>query len=139
MTSVLESAARNLGLEKQMDHDERYERAQEFLEVTYKLWEGSWEDDAVRRDREAGVYTDPAKDHPIRHQGRWFTVPDAHLAEPSPQRTPVLFQAGTSDRGRLFAAQNAEVVFLGGTTPQSIAQRAGLQQRRAVSEARGDR
>lgn len=122
VTSVLESAARNLGLEKQMDHDERYERAQEFLEVTYKLWEGSWEDDAVRRDREAGVYTDPAKVHPIRHQGRWFTVPDAHLSEPSPQRTPVLFQAGTSDRGRLFAAQNAEVVFLGGTTPQSIAQ-----------------
>lgn len=122
VTSVLESAARNLGLEKQMDHDERYERAQEFLEVTYKLWEGSWEDDAVRRDRHAGVYTDPSKVHPIRHQGRWFTVPDAHLSEPSPQRTPVLFQAGTSDRGRLFAAQNAEVVFLGGTTPQAIAQ-----------------
>ncbi|VDR24864.1 Nitrilotriacetate monooxygenase component A [Raoultella terrigena] len=83
VTSVLESAARNLGLEKQMDHDERYERAQEFLEVTYKLWEGSWEDDAVRRDREAGVYTDPAKVHPIRHQGRWFTVPDAHSLNPA--------------------------------------------------------
>lgn len=120
VTSVLESAARNLGLERQMDHDERYERAQEFLEVTYKLWEGSWEEDAVRRDKQAGVYTDPAKVHPIRHQGRWFSVPDAHLSEPSPQRTPVLFQAGTSDRGRLFAAQNAEVVFLGGTTAQSI-------------------
>ncbi len=120
VTSVLESAARNLGLEKQMDHDERYERAQEFLEVTYKLWEGSWEDDAVRRDRDAGIYTDPDKVHPVAHQGRWFTVPDAHLSEPSPQRTPVLFQAGTSDRGRLFAAQNAEVVFLGGITPQAI-------------------
>jgi long-chain alkane monooxygenase len=120
VTSVLESAARNLGLGRQMDHDERYERAQEFLEVTYKLWEGSWEDDAVRRDRQAGIYTDPAKVHPIRHQGRWFSVPDAHLSEPSPQRTPVLFQAGTSDRGRQFAAQNAEVVFLGGTTAQAI-------------------
>ena len=120
VTSVLESAARNLGLERQMDHDERYERAQEFLEVTYKLWEGSWEEDAVRRDRQAGIYTDPAKVHPIRHKGRWFSVPDAHLSEPSPQRTPVLFQAGTSDRGRQFAAQNAEVVFLGGTTALAI-------------------
>lgn len=137
VTSVLESAARNLGLEKQMDHDERYERAQEFLEVTYKLWEGSWEDDAVRRDREAGVYTDPAKVHPIRHQGRWFTVPDAHLSEPSPQRTPVLFQAGTSDRGRLFAAQNAEVVFLGGTTPQSIAQNIDKIRTLAHEQGRG--
>lgn len=120
VTSVLESAARNLGLGRQMDHDERYDRAQEFLEVTYKLWEGSWEEDAVCRDFQAGIYTDPAKVHPIRHQGRWFSVPDAHLSEPSPQRTPVLFQAGTSERGREFAAQNAEVVFLGGTTAQAI-------------------
>ena len=59
VTSVLESAARNLGLEQQMDHDERYERAQEFLEVTYKLWEGPWEEDAVQRDRVRGVYTEP--------------------------------------------------------------------------------
>jgi len=138
VTSVLESAARNLGLEKQMDHDERYERAQEFLEVTYKLWEGSWEDDAVRRNREAGVYTDPTKVHPIHHRGRWFTVPDAHLSEPSPQRTPVLFQAGTSDRGRLFAAQNAEVVFLGGTTPQSIAQNIDKIRALAHEQGRGD-
>jgi len=120
VTSVLESAARNLGLERQMEHDERYERAQEFLEVTYKLWEGSWEDDAVQRDKTQGLYTDPKKVHPIRHQGRYFSVPDAHLSEPSPQRTPVLFQAGTSDRGRQFAAQNAEVVFLGGTTAAAI-------------------
>lgn len=135
VTSVLESAARNLGLERQMDHDERYERAQEFLEVTYKLWEGSWEEDAVRRDRQQGVYTDPAKVHPIRHQGRWFSVPDAHLSEPSPQRTPVLFQAGTSDRGRQFAAQNAEVVFLGGTTALAI--RNNIERIRALARQQG--
>ncbi len=138
VTSVLESAARNLGLERQMDHDERYERAQEFLEVTYKLWEGSWEEDAVRRDKQARVYTDPAKVHPIRHKGRWFSVPDAHLSERSPQRTPVLFQAGTSDRGRQFAAQNAEVVFLGGTTAQSIRNNIDRIRAAAREEGRAD-
>lgn len=135
VTSVLESAARNLGLEQQMDHDERYERAQEFLEVTYKLWEGSWEEEAVQRDRVRGVYTDPTRVHPIRHQGRWFKVPDAHLSEPSPQRTPVLFQAGTSDRGRQFAAENAEVVFLGGTTAQAI--RNNIERIRVLARAAG--
>ncbi|OPG04621.1 LLM class flavin-dependent oxidoreductase [Microbispora sp. GKU 823] len=126
VTSVLDSAARNLGLDRQIAHDERYDRAQEFLDVTYKLWEGSWEDDAVVRDRERGVYTDPAKVHPIGHKGRYYTVPGPHLSEPSPQRTPVIFQAGTSPRGREFAARNAEVVFLGGTNAASI--------RRAVTD-----
>ncbi len=135
VTSVLESAARNLGLDRQMDHDERYALAQEFLEVGYKLWEGSWQEDAVRRDKQAGIYTDPEKVHPIRHKGRWFTVPDAHLAEPSPQRTPVLFQAGTSDRGRLFAAQNAEVVFLGGTS--ALAMRNDIERIRVLARAQG--
>ncbi|MDM0005807.1 LLM class flavin-dependent oxidoreductase [Variovorax sp. J22G73] len=120
VTSMLESAARNLGLGQQIDHDERYDRAQEFLEVTYKLWEGSWEEGAVVRDRERGVYTDPSKVHPIRHKGRWYDVPGAHLSEPSPQRTPVIYQAGTSPRGKLFAALNAEVIFLGGTNPAAI-------------------
>lgn len=120
VTSVLESAAQNLGLTRQIDHDERYDRAQEFLDVTYKLWEGSWEDDAVVRDRQRGIYTDPTKVHPINHFGQYYNVPGAHLSEPSPQRTPVLFQAGTSARGREFAARNAEVVFLGGTSNAAI-------------------
>lgn len=120
VTSILESAARNLGLERQIDHDERYDIAQEFLDVSYKLWEYSWEEDAVRRDRVAGIYTDPAKVHPINHAGKYFKVPGAHLSEPSPQRTPLLLQAGTSPRGRAFAARNAEVVFLGGTNTAAI-------------------
>ena len=120
VTSMLESAARNLGLGQQIDHDERYDRAQEFLEVSYKLWEGSWEEGAVVRDRERGIYTDPGKVHPIGHHGRWYKVPGAHLSEPSPQRTPVIYQAGTSARGKVFAALNAEVVFVGGTNPALI-------------------
>jgi len=114
VTSQLESAARNLGLQQQINHDERYERAQEFLEVTYKLWQESWQEDAVVRDKQAGVYTDPQKVQAIAHHGRYFSVPDAHLSEPSPQRTPVLFQAGGSPRGIEFAARNAEVVFVAG-------------------------
>jgi len=112
VTSALESAARNLGHETQVPHDERYAIADEFLEVAYKLWEGSWEDDAVVLDRAAGIFADPAKVHPIRHKGRYFSVPDAFLSEPSPQRTPVLFQAGVSGAGRDFAARHAEGIFI---------------------------
>ena len=136
VTSVLESAARNLGLDKQIDHDERYERAQEFIDVAYKLWEGSWEDDAVLRDKQRGIYTDPSKVHDINHHGKYYRVPGAHLSEPSPQRTPVLFQAGTSDRGREFAAQNAEVVFLGGTTPAAIRNNIAKIRQRAIELGR---
>lgn len=114
VTSQLDSAARNLGLARQIPHDERYERAEEFLDVAYKLWEGSWDDGAVVRDRAWGVYADPAKVHAIGHSGQYFTVPSAHLSEPSVQRTPLLFQAGSSPRGREFAARNAEVVFVAG-------------------------
>lgn len=116
VTSYLTSGAKNVGLAKQVAHDDRYDTADEYLEVVYKLWEGSWEDDAVVRDLEAGVYADPAKVHPIAHEGEHFTVPGIHLAEPSPQRTPLLYQAGTSSRGKRFAAQHAEAVFLGGPT-----------------------
>ncbi|WP_067935611.1 LLM class flavin-dependent oxidoreductase [Alicyclobacillus kakegawensis] len=112
VTSYLDSAARNLGLQRQMDHDARYDIAEEYLEVCYKLWEGSWEDDAVVRDRRRGVYAEPDKVHAIGHHGTYFTVPGIHLCEPSPQRTPVLYQAGVSRRGRAFAARHAECVFI---------------------------
>lgn len=120
VTSQLDSAARNLGLDTQIPHDERYERADEFLDVAYKLWEGSWEDDAVVRDRDRNVYTDPGKVHGIAHRGRHFSVPDAHLSEPSPQRTPLLLQAGGSPRGQHFAAKHAEVVFVAGADAPGI-------------------
>ncbi|KAB7704713.1 NtaA/DmoA family FMN-dependent monooxygenase [Bacillus aerolatus] len=116
VTSYLDSAARNLGLDRQMSHDERYDMADEYLEVVYTLWEASWEDDAVIMDKERGIYTDPAKVHDIRHNGRYYQVPGAHLCEPSPQRTPVIFQAGASSRGRKFAAKHAELVFIASTS-----------------------
>jgi FMN-dependent oxidoreductase (nitrilotriacetate monooxygenase family) len=112
VTSYLENAGRNLGFGGLPPHDERYDRADEYLEVIYKLLEGSWDDDAVVADRERGVYADPAKIHDIDHEGRFYDVVGPHLSEPSPQRTPVLFQAGSSDRGREFAARNAEAIFI---------------------------
>lgn len=120
VTSYLDSAARNLGLDAQIPHDQRYEIADEYLEVCYKLWEGSWEADAVVRDAQRGVFTDPAKVHDIEHKGRYFAVPGPFLCEPSPQRTPVLFQAGASPRGVRFAAAHAEAVFVSGPTPQIV-------------------
>ncbi|MFC5744493.1 NtaA/DmoA family FMN-dependent monooxygenase [Actinomadura rugatobispora] len=121
VTSLLDSAARNiLARDRQIAHDERYAIAQEFLEVAYKLWEGSWEDGAVLRDREGGIFTDPDKVHAIGHSGRYFSVPGAHLVEPSPQRTPLLLQAGTSPAGREFAARNAELVFVADPRPEVL-------------------
>ncbi|WP_426183594.1 LLM class flavin-dependent oxidoreductase [Microbacterium sp. TWP3-1-2b2] len=116
VTGYLPSAARNMGHDDQLEHDQRYDVADEYLEVTYKLWEGSWEDDAVIRDRESGVFTDPSKVHEIDHRGEHFTVPGIHISEPSPQRTPVIYQAGASPRGIDFAAGNAEAIFVAAPT-----------------------
>ena len=114
VTSYLPNAARNFGLADEIGHDERYELAEEYLDVLYKLWEGSWDDDAVIRDRDNRVYTDPFRVRAIDHVGLNFSVAGPHLSEPSIQRTPVIFQAGSSDRGRSFAAKHAEGVFVGG-------------------------
>jgi FMN-dependent oxidoreductase (nitrilotriacetate monooxygenase family) len=120
VTGYLPSAARNMGHEDQLEHDDRYDHADEYLEVLYKLWEGSWEDDAVVRDRETGVFTDPAKVHEIGHKGKHFTVPGIHLSEPSVQRTPVIYQAGASSRGIGFAAANAEAIFVAASTKEGL-------------------
>jgi FMN-dependent oxidoreductase (nitrilotriacetate monooxygenase family) len=112
VTSYLQSGAKNLGQRAQTEHDARYDYAEEYLEVCYKLWEGSWEDGAILRDRARKVFSDPSKIHEIQHVGKHFQVPGIHLCEPSPQRTPVLYQAGASSRGKQFAAEHAECVFV---------------------------
>ncbi|WP_201402777.1 LLM class flavin-dependent oxidoreductase [Kaistia sp. 32K] len=120
VTSYLESGAKNVGEAGLRQHDNRYDVAEEYLEVLYKLLEGSWEQDAVVRDRERRVFADPAKVHEIGHDGKYFKVPGYHLSEPSPQRTPLLFQAGQSEAGRRFAARNAECVFVGALTKPAL-------------------
>ena len=117
VTGYLPSANRNMGTDE-LPHDERYEVADEYMEVIYKLLEGSWEDDAVILDRKTGQFADPSKIHHINHKGKYFEVPGIHICEPSPQRTPVLFQAGNSSRGVRFAAENAEAIFISPMTKE---------------------
>lgn len=116
VTSYLKSAAVNMGRAGQIKHDERYDIAEEYVDVCYKLWEESWEGDAVKLDKENGIYTNPDKVHDIHHEGKYYKVPGAHLSEPSKQRTPVLYQAGASPKGRAFASKHAELVFIGSPT-----------------------
>jgi len=87
------------------------------------------------RDRLKGVYTDPTKVHPIAHRGQYFNVPGFHMCEPSAQRTPVLFQAGSSGRGKVFAATHAECVFLAAPTRAII--RRNVDDVRARADAVG--
>ncbi|MDH4393993.1 MAG: LLM class flavin-dependent oxidoreductase [Aquabacterium sp.] len=120
VTGYLDSAARANGLSQQMAHDDRYDLADEYMQLVYQLWQHSWADDAVRADKAAGVYADPAKVRPVHHQGKQYTLDAMHLCAPSPQRTPVLYQAGSSPRGRRFAAQHAECVFLNGQSMAGV-------------------
>jgi FMN-dependent oxidoreductase (nitrilotriacetate monooxygenase family) len=112
VTGYLDSAARAMGMQAQEEHDSRYDRADDYLELAYKLWEGSWEDGAVQRDKQARVFADPSRVHRIRHQGPYYRMEGYHLCEPSPQRTRVLFLAGSSGRGQQFAARHAEGIFI---------------------------
>ncbi len=137
VTGYLASAARAFGLKDQLTHDERYDFGDEYMEVVYKLWEGSWEDDAVIRDKGSGIFAHPEKIHKITHAGRYFETEGYHLCEPSPQRTPVLFQAGSSDRGREFAARHAECVFISGLTPATAAETVADIRARAARFGRG--
>ncbi|WP_089527984.1 LLM class flavin-dependent oxidoreductase [Pantoea ananatis] len=139
VTSYLESGARNLGQVSQTSHDARYDYADEYLQVVYKLLEGSWEDDAVLRDRQRHIFSDPNKVHPINHQGTFFQVPGIHLCEPSPQRTPVLYQAGASSRGKAFAAQHAECVFVAAPSKVLLKKTVADIRRRAEEAGRDPR
>jgi long-chain alkane monooxygenase len=121
VTSYLDNAARNFGHDKLEEHDERYRWAEEYVEVVYKLWEASWDDDARVADFERGVFAEPSKVRKILHRGARYSVEGPHLAEPSPQRTPLLFQAGGSEAGRTFAARHAEATFIAARTPESAA------------------
>src|SRR6516162_8136804 len=96
VTGYLDSAARAMGFDAQMEHDDRYDLADEYLQVVYALWEGGWADDAVICDRQRGIFTDPRRVCPVR------------------------YQAGASDRGRIFAARHAECVFVNASTKQNV-------------------
>jgi long-chain alkane monooxygenase len=136
VTGYLDSAAKAMGLAGQIEHDRRYDQADEYLEVLYKLWEGSWEDDAVIEDRANRIYAQPEKVHYVRHSGEFYQVQGYHLCEPSPQRTPVLFQAGSSERGLKFAGDNAECVFISGQNKAATREQVDKVRASAVAAGR---
>lgn len=112
VTGVMPSTAKAMGLGEMVSHDARYDVADEYMDLAYKLWESSWEDDAAIRDRTRGIFADPAKIHAIHHRSEHFSCDGIHLCEPSPQRTPLLFSAGASSRGIAFAGRHAECSFM---------------------------
>ncbi len=116
-----DTVAALFGHETMTAHDTRYEIAEEHVELCRRLWEDCWEDGALVEDKAAGVFADPRRLHRVEHRGTHFRTSGYFTVPPSPQRTPVLFQAGSSDRGRAFAARHAECVFLQGTTPAHAA------------------
>jgi FMN-dependent oxidoreductase (nitrilotriacetate monooxygenase family) len=112
VTSVNDSEAQNFGFTEHLGHDERYDRADEFLEATTQLWD-TWDDDALVLDRANAVFADPDKVHELNYDGEWFQVRGPLTVPRSPQGRPVLLQAGSSGRGRDFAARWAELIFTG--------------------------
>ncbi len=124
------------GISDPESHDGRYDTADEFVDVCLELWEGGWEDDAEVRDRERNVFVDPDKLHRIEHAGPRFPVSGQFVVPPSEQRSPVLFQAGTSDRGRAFAARNAETVFIQGHSIPGAAAHVADIRAKAVAHGR---
>jgi FMN-dependent oxidoreductase (nitrilotriacetate monooxygenase family) len=137
VTGTQDNGYRNFGYPALEDHDERYRWADEYVDVTYKLWEGSWDEGAVRKDKQAGLYSDPEKVHKIHHEGERYRVEGPFLSAPSPQRTPLLFQAGSSGPGRDFAARHAEAVFL--TAPSPEVARRQIEETRALAVEHGRR
>ena len=120
VTGYLDSAERLIGNQGLKAHDLRYEQADEFLQLCYQFWEGSWQNDAVKIDKQARIFTDPAKVKAIHHQGRFYQSDGVFQVMPSIQRTPVLFQAGASAKGLAFATQHAEAIFIGGGEKSAI-------------------
>jgi FMN-dependent oxidoreductase (nitrilotriacetate monooxygenase family) len=129
------SAADNFGQEL-TPHTERYEAAEEHVSIVYKLLEDGWEDDAIQLDREGRRYSDPAKIHRVTYEGSHFRTDGYGTTPPSVQRTPVIFQAGSSTDGRAFGAKHAEVIFLQGSTDEALKQHIDDIEQQAIASGR---
>jgi long-chain alkane monooxygenase len=113
VTSDMQTAlVKLLGAGDVTPHDRRYDRAEDFIDLTLKLWEGGWSDDPFILDKQARVFTDLSKVHRISHEGDFYSLDGYFPVSPSPQRTPTLFQAGASARGIEFASRIAECFFI---------------------------
>jgi FMN-dependent oxidoreductase (nitrilotriacetate monooxygenase family) len=110
VTSSGNSEAQNFGFDQHLEHDIRYDRADEFMEVAFKLW-NSWEKDSLCLDKQNGIFADPSRVNYVHHLGKWFASRGPLTVPRSPQGRPVIIQAGSSERGKEFAARWAEVIF----------------------------
>ncbi|WP_306208019.1 NtaA/DmoA family FMN-dependent monooxygenase [Actinoplanes sp. RD1] len=135
VTSTRSADAANYGFDKLMEHDQRYERMEEFVDVCRALW-SSVAPDAILRDRATGRFADPAKVHAIDHHGRFFDVKGPLPSVPSPQGSPVLVQAGASPRGIAASARFADVVFGFGASVASQQRHRGLLDQALRDEGR---
>lgn len=136
VTGYVDSGARGLGQDGLDAHDSRYDRAEDFLQLAYKLWEGSWEDGALIADKQRRIHALPEKVHTVHHEGPFYRSNAIHMSAPSPQRTPLLFQAGTSARGLQFAGQHAEGVFIGARDPEAARDSSRKLRQAAVNAGR---
>ncbi|MEE8466058.1 MAG: LLM class flavin-dependent oxidoreductase [Dehalococcoidia bacterium] len=118
VTSLNDSEAQNFGLQQHLEHDGRYDMADEFLQAVRELWD-SWEDGAVLLDKQSGKFADPEKVHRVDYSGEWFQVRGPLTVPRPPQGHPVLIQAGQSERGRQFAARWGELLFVIYPTPEA--------------------
>jgi len=112
VTSVNDSEAQNFGVQSHLGHDERYDRADEFLDVVAGLWD-TWESGAILHDRNSGIYADASKVHELHHVGQYFSARGPLTVPRTPQGRPVILQAGSSGRGREFASRWADLIFTG--------------------------
>ena len=117
VTSMNDGEALNMGKDAHQEHDPRYERADEFMEVVMGHW-NSWDDDAIVADRRTGLFAHPDKVRRIDHVGEWFKSRGPFTVPRSPQGHPVVIQAGQSARGKQFSARWGELVFV--TTPINL-------------------
>jgi FMN-dependent oxidoreductase (nitrilotriacetate monooxygenase family) len=136
VTGAAQASSAELFGEPMIAHDERYAQAEDHLAICLGLWEGSWDDDALVQDADAGVYARPDGVRAVEYEGRHLRSRGVFGIPPSPQRSPLLLQAGTSVAGRDFAARYAEVVFIGGGDADLIRDQIADIRRRAEAAGR---
>jgi FMN-dependent oxidoreductase (nitrilotriacetate monooxygenase family) len=129
VTSVTNRVAQNFGYDEHMEHDLRYEMAQEWMDVCTLLWE-SWDPDAVLADVETPMYADHTKVHTIDFEGKFFKCRGPLNTIPGPQRRPVIAQAGNSTPGRDLAGRHADTMLAWGNSIEQMQEfRADMHQR----------
>lgn len=133
VTGHLRGEYRAMGLD-QLEHDERYDRADEYMDVCYKLWNGI-KPGAILMDRQTGQFADPDKVDRINHEGKYFRCRGVPPTLPSAQGHPVIFQAGSSGRGQKFAVKHAEAMF--SIQPHEEGMRRYMAQVREAAESQG--